>query len=171
MANPFVGEIRMFAFSFPPKDWAICDGSLMLILQNEPLFNLLGTTYGGDGLTTFALPDLRSRVPVSQGQGTGLSDRVLGEAGGAETVTLTTAQMPNHTHPLVANSTSGTSKNPGGNVLAKSGPPIYAPQPDETEMNQAAIGPTGSSQPFGILPPSLTLNFCISLFGIYPSQT
>jgi microcystin-dependent protein len=171
VSTPFLGEIRMFGFNFAPVGWALADGSLLPIAQNQALFSLLGVQFGGDGITTFALPDLRGRVASHQGQGPGLSNRAVGDTGGAETVTLTTAQMPNHTHPLVANSTSATAKEPAGAVLAATKAPTYAPAPNETNMDAAAIGPTGSSQPVGTLPPFLTLNFCIALEGIFPPRS
>jgi microcystin-dependent protein len=160
----------MFAFNFAPAGWALADGQLLPVAQNTALFALLGTQFGGDGVHTFALPDLRGRVANHQGQGPGLSTRVVGGTGGTETVTLTTAQMPNHTHQLTANSASATTTQPAGAVLAKSSKPTYAPAPNETAMNPAAIGHAGSSQPVGVLPPFLTLNFCIALAGIFPSQ-
>jgi len=171
VSSPFLGEIRMFGFNFPPVGWALADGQLLPIAQNTALFSLLGVQFGGDGVTTFALPDLRGRMANHQGPGPGLSNRVVGATGGAETVTLTTAQMPNHTHQLVANSTSATTKHPAGTALAEAGERIYAPAPNDTAMNAAAIGHAGSSQPFGVLPPFLTLNFCIALQGIFPSRS
>ena len=170
MSEPFLGEIRMFGFGFAPSGWALADGTLLAISQFTALYQLIGTTYGGDGVTTFALPDLRGRMANHQGQGPGLSDRVIGGTGGDETVILTTAQMPNHTHPLMANSGPATTRHPGGNVLAE-GPVTYAHAPNETQMSPAAIGHTGSSQPFGVLPPFLTLNFCIALLGVFPSPS
>ena len=168
MSDAFIGEIRMFAFGIVPAGWALADGTLLPISQFTALFSAIGITYGGDGVNTFALPDLRGRVPNHQGQGPGLSDRAIGETGGAETVVLTTAQMPNHTHPLTANSGPGTTSHPAGNVLAEV-PHTYAHSPNETEMNPAAIGHTGSNQPVGVLPPFLTLNFCIAFEGVFPS--
>jgi microcystin-dependent protein len=161
----------MFAFGFAPAGWALAAGQLLAIAQNSALFDLIGTTFGGDGVHTFALPDLRGRVVVNQGQGAGLTDHVIGQEGGAETVTLTTAQMPNHTHQLEASSVRATTKHPAGAVLAEAKTDIYAPAPNETAMNSAAIGHSGSSQPVEILPPFLTLNFCIALQGIFPSET
>jgi microcystin-dependent protein len=171
VSDPFVGEIRMFAFNFAPTGWAFANGQLLAISQNAVLFDLIGTQFGGDGISTFALPDLRGRAAVHQGQGTGLNDYSIGQFGGAETVTLTTAQMPNHNHQLEASSQPATGKDPAGAVLAVTKAPTYAPAPNEAAMNQAAIGYAGSSQPVEILPPYLTLNFCISLFGIFPPQT
>ena len=171
MSEPFLGEIRMFSFKFAPAGWAQCNGQLLSIAQNTALFSLLGVQFGGDGTHTFALPDLRGRMPNHQGPGPGLTNRVVGQAGGAETVILTTAQMPNHTHPLNANSGPATTRNPGGHVLARSTGPIYASIPNETELSVTAIGHTGSDQPVDILSPFVTLNFCIALQGIFPSQS
>jgi microcystin-dependent protein len=171
VSEPFLGEIRMFCFNFAPKGWAQCNGQLMPIQQNQALFALLGTTFGGDGISTFALPDLRGRMANHQGTGAGLTDRVIGEVGGAETVILTTAQLPNHSHPLVANSALASTRHPAGNFLAESVGPIYSPTANETELNAHAIGQTGSDRPVDILPPFLTLNFCIALQGIFPSQS
>jgi microcystin-dependent protein len=171
VAEPFLGEIRMFGFNFAPVGWAQANGQLLPIAQNTALFSLLGTQFGGDGVTTFALPDLRGRVALHEGQGPGLTNRTVGEKGGAETVTLTTAQMPNHTHQLEASSLQATTKQPAGAVLADAKQEIYAPAPNETAMNGAAIGHAGSSQPVGVAPPFLTLNFCIALQGIFPSRS
>jgi microcystin-dependent protein len=171
VAEPFLGEIRMFGFNFAPAGWAQANGQLLPIAQNTALFSLLGTQFGGDGVTTFALPDMRGRVALHQGQGSGLTAHTVGQTGGAETVTLTSAQMPNHTHQLEASSVPATSRHPAGAVLANARAEIYAPAPDETAMNGAAIGHAGSSQPVGVAPPFLTLNFCIALQGIFPSQS
>jgi microcystin-dependent protein len=170
VAEPFLGEIRMFGFNFAPAGWAQANGQLLSIQQNTALFALIGTQFGGDGMHTFALPDLRGRVAIHEGQGPGLTDHTLGEAGGTETITLTTAQMPNHTHQLEASSVRATTKDPAGAVLANAKTAIYAPAPNETAMNGAAIGHAGSSQPVGVASPFLTLNFCIALQGIFPSQ-
>ena len=170
MSEPFLGEIKMFSFGFPPKGWAECNGQLLPISQNQALFALLGTTFGGNGTTSFALPDLRGRMANHQGTGAGLTDRVIGEVGGAETVILTAAQLANHSHPLVANSGPATTRHPAGNFLATPGPPIYAATANETELNAHAIGQTGSDRPVDILSPFLILNFCIALQGVFPSQ-
>jgi microcystin-dependent protein len=141
MSEPFVGEIRMFGFGFAPQGWAPCNAQLVPISQNQALFSLLGTTYGGDGVTTFALPDLRSRVPAGQGQGPGLSPYAEGQAGGAETVTLAAAQMPGHTRPVTASSSPAGSGQPGGRALARSASHIYTATPDaSTVMNAAMAG-------------------------------
>jgi microcystin-dependent protein len=172
MSEPFVGEIRMFGFGFAPQGWAPCNGQLLPINQNQALFSLLGTTYGGDGETTFALPDMRSRVPAGQGQGPGLSSYAEGQAGGAETVTLAAAQMPGHTHPVKASSSPAGSGQPEGRALARSASHIYTATPDAgTVMNAGMLGDAGGSQPHDNIQPYLALNFCIALFGIYPSRT
>jgi microcystin-dependent protein len=170
MSEPFLGEIRMFGFNFAPVGWAMCNGQLIPISQNTALFSLLGTFYGGDGIQTFALPNLQSRVAVHQGQGAGLSPYELGEVTGTETVTLLSAQMPNHSHAVNANGAAGTAARPGGVVLARSSTDIYASSPDGTVLNAGMIGATGGSQPHNNLQPLLVLNFCIALEGIFPSR-
>jgi microcystin-dependent protein len=168
MSEPFVGEIRMFGFGFAPQGWALCNGQLLPISQNTALFSLLGTTYGGDGRTTFALPNMQSRVPVCQGQGPGLSSYAEGQAGGAETVTLAAAQMPGHTHPVKASSSAAGSDQPGGRALARSASHIYTAEPDtSTVMNADMLGGAGGSQPHGNIQPYLAVNFCIALTGIF----
>ena len=172
MADPFLGEIRIFGFEFAPFGWALCNGAVLPIGQNQALFSLLGTTYGGNGINTFALPDLRSRVPLGMGQGAGLSFYPLGQKGGAETVTLTTAQLPAHSHPVNASDHGGDDapvRSPAGRVLDRGN--VYGDAPDgKTVMNSGMIGNTGTGQPVSILPPHLALNFCISLQGIYPPR-
>jgi microcystin-dependent protein len=171
VSEPFVGEIRMFGFNFPPQGWAFCDGQLLSISQNAALFSLLGTTYGGDGESNFALPDLRSRVPVSLGQGEGLSSYAEGQAGGTETVTLGPAQMPAHTHAVSASSSPAASERPAGRVLARSPDHSYIPEPDtDTVMNAKMIGEAGNSQPHDNIQPYLVLNFCIALQGVFPAR-
>jgi microcystin-dependent protein len=167
MAQPYVGEIRMFAGNFAPAGWLFCDGQLLPISENETLFNLIGTTYGGDGQETFALPDLRGRVPVHQGNGT-----TLAEAGGAETVTLTVAQSPKHGHTFVVSTNNATTANPSGNVLAQT--PSYTPYAafnPSTPLNAASVTSVGGSQPHDNMQPYLCVDFIISLFGIYPSPS
>jgi microcystin-dependent protein len=171
VSEPFLGEIRMFGFSFAPDGWALCNGQLLPISQNTALFSLLGTTYGGDGTTTFALPDLQSRVPVHQGQGAGLSSRVQGQAGGTETVTLAATQMPEHTHPVKASSSAAASGIPEGRAMARSSSHIYHDPDASTVMNAKMLGDAGGSEPHGNIQPYLVLNFCISLTGIFPSQS
>ena len=169
---PFIGEIRMFAGNFAPAGWAFCDGQLLPISENETLFNLIGTTYGGDGQSTFALPDLRGRVPLHQGQGGSLSNRQLAESGGTETVTLTTNQLASHTHPALCSSGGGSpSSDPANGTWAASDVAIYS--------NAASTGflgggiPTtaaGGSQPHDNMIPFLCINYILSLFGVFPSQ-
>jgi microcystin-dependent protein len=173
MAQPYVGEIRMFAGNFPPAGWAFCDGRLLPISENDTLFTLIGTTFGGDGESTFALPDLRGRIPIHQGQGPGSGfSRVVGENGGTEQVTLTVPQLP--PHALAAASTAAAaSGSPAGNVagdVSAQGLMIYGPTPD-TDQSPAASHVSGGSQPHPNLMPSLCVNFIISLFGIFPTQS
>ncbi len=156
----------MFGGNFAPSGWAICDGSLLAISQYDVLFNLIGTTYGGDGQTTFALPDLRGRVPVHQGAGF-----VLGQRAGVETVTLTVSQIPTHTHPAQASSAAGSSHNPTGNIWANWTGSQYSDQGTNAAMSAASVSSAGGSQPHDNMPPFLVINFIISLFGIFPSQT
>lgn len=171
MSTPYVGEIRMFGGNFAPAGWLLCQGQVVSIAENETLFNLIGTTYGGDGQETFAIPNLSSRVPVHMGQGPGLQNYTIGEAAGVEQVTLTTQQIPNHTHPLVGSTAVGSAPGPSGNILASSS--IVTPyNPIETPASLMAansIAPTGGSQPHENTQPFLCINFIISLFGIYPS--
>ena len=168
MAQPYVGEIRMFGGNFAPAGWMFCEGQLLAISENETLFQLIGTTYGGDGESTFALPDLRGRVPVHMGNGI-----ILAETGGAEQVTLTVNQTPAHSHPLAASTHAGSQISPAGNVLAASYAvtPYINDMPLGAPMNAAAAGPIGGSQPHTNMQPYLCINFIISLFGIFPSPT
>jgi len=168
----FLGEIRMFAGNFAPKGWAFCQGQLLLIAQNQALFALLGTTYGGDGRTTFALPDLRGRAPIGFGQGPGLSYKDLGQQFGTETVTLTTAQMPAHSHTVNAVTSEGNQNLPTNSLPAntKTLDKEYSDAASNTTMKSGMIGITGSSQPVNISQPSLGVNFIIALQGIYPSR-
>lgn len=167
--DPFVGEIRLFGFNFAPRGWAFCDGSLLAIAQNTALFSLLGTMYGGDGRTTFGLPDLRGRVPLGFGQGPGLTARTQGESAGSETVTLTPPQLPPHGHTVAAASTA-TTKNPAGAVPAfTAGGTSYGAAPD-LSMSPAMIGGGGTSQPHPNMQPYLALNWCIALTGIFPPR-
>ena len=167
MSSPFIGEIRMFAGNFAPAGWAFCNGALMAIDQNTALFQLIGTTYGGDGQTTFALPDLQSRIPVHVGP-----SFALAQTGGAETVTLTAAQIPAHGHvPLGASSAS--QPGPGNGVWANTGDvtAYSTTNPPPVQMAAAALGSAGGGQPHDNLMPFLAVNFILSLFGIFPSQT
>ena len=166
MAQPYVGEIRMFAGNFAPAGWMFCEGQLVAISEQETLFNLIGTTYGGDGQSTFALPDLRGRIPLHMGNGF-----IIGEPGGVESVTLTVPQIPQHTHALLASTAQGTQVTPGGNVLANSFQVTpYINDVALDNMNPAAISPVGGSQPHNNFQPYLCVDFIISLFGIFPSQ-
>ncbi len=167
MAQPYVGEIRMFAGNFAPAGWMFCEGQLLPISENEPLFQLIGTTYGGDGQSTFALPDLRGRLPIHQGNGF-----VLAETGGAEEVKLTVDQIPSHSHSVQAQSGPGLTNSPENAVWAKSSFYQYSEQTNNLEnMNNILISPTGGSQPHSNMMPYLCVDFIISLFGIFPSPT
>jgi microcystin-dependent protein len=170
VSDPFLGEIRMFGFNFAPRGWAFCAGQVLSIAQNTALFALIGTFYGGDGISTFALPDLRSRVGINQGQGAGLSPYVIGESGGLENVTLSTQQLPQHNHPLQVNNSPAAGDKPAGNVLARTGSPAYASSTDGTAMNASMNPFTGGGQPHPNIQPFLALNFCIALQGIFPSR-
>jgi len=167
----FIGSIILFAGNFPPRGWAFCQGQILGIAQNSALFAILGTNYGGNGTQTFGLPDLRSRVPVGQGQGPGLSNVSLGEVSGTETVTLLAAQMPTHNHALIGGG-SATQVSPVGNFSGEDpngSTQIYASTP-AGPMNAAAITLAGGSQPFSIMQPFLGLNYIICLEGIFPSR-
>lgn len=171
MADPFVAEIRIFGGNFAPRGWAFCDGQLLPISQNTALFSLLGTTYGGDGRTTFALPDLRGRSPLHQGQGPGLSSRQLGEPAGVENVTLTQSQIPVHTHAL-ASGGAAVATNPGGNRFGQpASAKIYGPATSMVPMSAAAIGSAGQNQAHGNRQPYLVLSFIIALQGIFPPRS
>ena len=171
MSEPFVGEIRMFAGNFAPRGWAYCDGQLLAVSQNDALFSLLGTIYGGDGRTTFGLPDLRGRIPLHQGTGPGLSARRLGSKGGAENVTLTTNQLANHTHDWNVNTADATGSAPQGKVLAKpSGIGLYRDEAQTQGLASTTIADTGGNQSHSNLMPTLCVHFIIALFGIYPSR-
>ena len=172
MSSPYVGEIRMFGGSFAPAGWMFCAGQLLPISENETLFNLIGTTYGGDGQETFGLPDLRGRIPIHAGQGPGISQNYqLGEQAGVETVTLSTQQIPIHTHAVIGSSDIGTDPAPTNDVLATSSilQPYVGIAPDAI-MAANAIGPAGGSQPHDNMMPYLCVSFIISLFGIFPHQ-
>lgn len=173
MAQPYVGEIRMFAGNFPPNGWMFCEGQPLSIAENEVLFQLIGTTYGGDGEETFNLPNLASRVPMHFGTGPDGVTYQIGEMAGVEEVTLSTAQIPNHTHPLTASTVSGTASTPAGNVLATTsgGISLYYEGAVDSNMNAQAITPAGGSQPHENCQPFLCINFIISLFGVFPSPT
>ncbi|MBS0488039.1 MAG: phage tail protein [Proteobacteria bacterium] len=167
MAQPYVGEIRMFAGNFAPAGWMFCEGQLLPISENETLFNLIGTTYGGDGQSTFGLPDLRGRIPLHMG-----SSFVLAEIGGVESVTLAMSQIPAHSHAFLASNNNATATKAVGNVAATT--PNYTPYiqaPANTALNAQSVSSVGGSQPHNNMQPYLCVDFIISLFGIFPSQT
>lgn len=167
MAQPYVGEIRIFAGNFAPAGWMFCEGQLLPISENETLFQLIGTTYGGDGESTFALPDLRGRLPLHQGNGF-----ILAETGGAEEITLTVNQIAAHSHPLLASTNIATQTTPTNNVLAQSSSAdLYIEDTSNVNLSPAAITAVGGSQPHTNFQPYLCVNFIISLFGIFPSPT
>src|SRR5262245_6668027 len=167
MSSPYIGEIRMFGGSFAPLGWALCDGQLLPISENPTLFQLIGTIYGGDGQDTFALPDLRGRIPIHNGQGPGVSSNyILGEIGGTESVTLTSNQIPVHTHAFMAStSTAGQAAPSGGSVASNANVPVYKPQPPTAAMNAQTIASSGGSQPHDNMAPFLCVNFIIALEG------
>lgn len=168
MAQPYVGEIRMFAGNFAPAGWMFCEGQLLPISENETLFQLIGTTYGGDGQSTFALPDLQGRVPLHQGSGF-----ILAETGGVEEVNLTISQIPSHSHPMGASLNIGQDTSPSGKVVAQIGGGAlpYIQDTTDTDMAQQAVTAVGGSQPHNNFQPYLCISFIISLFGIFPSPT
>lgn len=166
MAQPYVGEIRMFAGNFAPAGWMFCEGQLLPISENETLFQLIGTTYGGDGQSTFALPDLRGRLPIHQGNGF-----ILAETGGAEEITLTVSQIPAHSHPLLASTALATQETPGNNVLGQTEVAYFGQDTPLAPMTASSISPVGGSQPHSNFQPYLCVDFIISLFGIFPSPT
>lgn len=178
MSEPFIGEIIMFAGNFNPRGWALCQGQLLSIAQNTALFSILGTTYGGNGQTTFALPDLRGRVPVGQGQGPGLSSYTLGQQAGTETVTLTSGQMPAHNHMINASEGNGSAQNPAGGFPAAGIVPTsgnaavsnYRNSSDGTQLGATAVSIAGQNQPHNNIQPYLCINFIIALEGIFPSR-
>lgn len=169
MSEPFLSEIKIMSFNFPPKGWALCNGQFLPINQNQALFALLGTTYGGNGQTTFALPNLRGQTPIHVGNG-----HTLGERTGSTSVTVNIQQMPQHTHPLVASATDGNAPVPAvgsvGNILARTVNQVYAPPNTLTPLLSGTVSSIGGSQPHTNMQPYLVLNFCIALQGIFPSQ-
>lgn len=177
MSTPYVGEIRLFGFSRVPTGWLACDGSQQQISQYDVLFNLIGTTYGGDGIQTFAMPDMRGQVPLHQGNGPGLSPRVLGEQGGTETVTLIPANMPSHNHSYAVVNAAASATTPANGLqlgIAASDDKLYASSTTGLTpfvMTQGSTASTGGSQPHDNTMPTLTVSFCIAWAGIYPSQS
>lgn len=172
MACPYIGQIMAVAFPFVPRGWAQCNGQLLLIAQNTILFDLIGTTYGGDGVDTFALPDLRGRVPLHMGEGTGLDEYDLGQSGGQETHALAVSEMPAHNHLMHGYEGQGDKPYPSGNVVA-GGNGVdnhYTDFAIDATLDPRSVGMTGGSQPHSIMQPYLALNFCIALEGIYPQQ-
>lgn len=178
MADSYLGEIRMFAGNYAPDGWALCDGTLLPVSDNQALFALIGTTYGGNGVNNFALPDLRSRLPVGQGQGPALTARVIGQTFGAESVTLAPAQLPTHSHPFVVASNAASATAPGGNILAAPNPATInmfaAVDASKTSNNLATdtVGMSGQAQPqaHNNMMPSLSIGFIISTTGVYPTH-
>ena len=172
MSDPFIGEVRIFAGNFPPRGWAFCNGQLMPISQNTALFSLLGTTYGGNGMSNFALPDLQGRAPMQHGQGPGLSPRDLGETGGSETVTLLQTEVPQHNHLVGAQTVAlGGSATPAGNTLSRpASGNLYGSGPPNVSMAPQALAPAGGDQPHNNMMPYLTLYFCIALQGVFPPR-
>jgi microcystin-dependent protein len=166
MAEPFLGEVKIMSFGYSPRGWALCNGQFLPINQNQALFSLLGTTYGGNGQTTFALPDLRTRVPIHIGAGF-----VIGQQGGQVAHTVTMSEMPQHTHVLSATPNAGTTAVPTGNVYAKGLQNTYSAAANLVAMSPGTVSNAGGSQPHENRPPYLALNFCIALQGIFPSQT
>lgn len=174
--EPFLGEIRLLPYTFAPANWLDCDGSLQPISQYEALYTLIGTTYGGDGVSTFGLPDMRGRVPIHRGTGLGLSPYVLGQVSGSEAVTLLSTQMPAHTHNVLATNAPATTGTPSSGVelAAVSGDGMYTSDISGLTPHPAAanmIGPAGGSQPHDNTMPTLTVRFCIAMAGIWPSQS
>ncbi len=173
--DPFIGEIRMFGFNFAPVGWATCDGQLLSIAQNTALFSLLGTQYGGNGVQTFGLPDLRGRFPMHQGQGPGLTFKSIGEVSGSPTTSVLTTNLPQHTHPFALTASSGlaTQVSPAGGVLAAglgTGEARFAAETPDVTMAAMNTGIAGGNQPLSVQNPYLVVNFCIALQGIFPSR-
>lgn len=171
MSEPFIGEIRMFAGNFAPRSWAFCDGQLLAVSQNDALFSLLGTIYGGDGRTTFGLPDMRGRIPNHAGSGPGLSPRQLGQKFGSEQETLTTNQLPSHNHNMSVSTDAGSQSSSNGEYLASSANVrVFRPAGPNTNLLGTSVANSGGSQAHNNVMPFLCVNFIIALFGIYPSR-
>ena len=176
MSNPFLAEIRIFPFNFPPKGWAFCQGQILPLSQNTALFSLLGTTYGGDGKSNFALPNLQGSLPMHPGQGPGLSLHDLGETGGSDTVSLLESEIPAHAHAVMANNLfAGTAPSPGPTLCfakASTGTPYSSvTNTNVVQFSNSAVAPAGGDQPHNNLMPYLTLSFCIALQGVFPPRT
>jgi microcystin-dependent protein len=171
--DPFVAEIRIFPFNFAPKGWAFCDGQILPISQNTALFSLLGTTYGGNGKSTFALPNMQGSVPMHPGQGPGLSLHDLGETGGSETVTLLQTEIPVHQHSMMASNADSNSQSPGSQLFAGGvgGISFYGAPPPTVQLDSGALAANGGNQPHNNMQPFLTLNFCIAMQGVFPPRT
>lgn len=171
-SEPFIGQIMMVGYTFCPRGWADANGQLLAISSNTALFSLYGTTFGGDGRTTFALPDLRGRVPINLGQGAGLSSRQLGQSGGSETNTLTANQLPPHSHSLNGTTAGANAVDPSGNTLANTGRNnTYNTGAPNAQMNAGSIGSAGGGQAVNNMPPFLTVRYCVALQGIFPSRS
>jgi microcystin-dependent protein len=170
MSQPYLGQIAVFGFNFNPRGYALCNGQLLPINQNQALFSLLGTTYGGNGIQTFALPNLQSRVAVGAGQGPGLSSYSLGQVGGEENHTLLQSEMPQHVHALQASNVAGATPSPSGASLAQPSTKMYSTATSLTALAPASIATAGGSQPHSNIQPYLIINFCIALQGIFPSR-
>lgn len=170
MADPFVAEIRIFPFNFAPKGWAWCDGQLLPLSQNTALFSLLGTVYGGDGKSNFALPDLQGNAPMHPGQGPGLSLHALGETGGSETVSLLESEIPSHSHSVRALNQPGLTATPAGNIPARNRF-YYSGSAPTVTMSDKALAPAGGDQPHNNMQPYLTFYFCIAMQGVFPPRT
>jgi microcystin-dependent protein len=170
--DPFVAEIRIFPFNFAPKGWAFCDGQLLPLSQNTALFSLLGTTYGGDGKSNFALPNMQGNAPMHPGQGPGLSLHDLGEVGGSQTVSLLESEIPSHSHAMSASKSDAIDTNVNNELLAKGiGVGMYAAPNSLVQLDPNALAPAGGDQPHNNMMPYLTLNFCIALQGVFPPRT
>jgi microcystin-dependent protein len=173
--DPFVAEIRIFPFNFAPKGWAFCDGQLLPLSQNTALFSLLGTTYGGNGKSNFALPDMQGNAPMHPGQGPGLSLHDLGETGGSETVSLLESEIPSHSHAMMSANIPADQADPTGRAMARSVNAFAyvagSPTPALVAMSDSTLAPAGGDQPHNNMQPYLTLNFCIALQGVYPPRT
>ncbi len=170
MSEPFLAEVRIVGFNFAPRGWAFCDGQILPINQNQSLYSLLGTTYGGDGRTSFALPDMRGRTPIHVGRSNGGGDHTEGQKSGEETHTLAANEMPQHDHQLKASSDSGTIPIPAGQVLAASPNPMYHEATNLVDMNSASVANVGGGQAHDNMMPFIALNFCIALQGLFPSR-